>query len=135
VAAAPEVTEPHVLREYALVGDGERGAVVGPHGDIAWLCVPHWHDDPVFAALIGGTSHYTVRPDPPCVWGGAYEDDTMIWRSRWVTNDGFVTSRDALAYIRPICAAPCSCAPSRRPRRPRRSTSSCAPAPGSTMRR
>jgi alpha,alpha-trehalase len=98
VAAAPEVTEPHVLREYALVGDGERGAVVGPHGDIAWLCVPHWHDDPVFAALIGGTSHYTVRPDPPCVWGGAYEDDTMIWRSRWVTNDGFVTSRDALAY-------------------------------------
>ena len=30
----------HVLREYALVADGERGALVGPRGDFAWLCAP-----------------------------------------------------------------------------------------------
>ena len=83
MAAAPEVTEPHVLREYAVVADGERGAVVGPRGEIAWPCVPHWHDDPVFAALLGGTSHFTVRPVAPCVWGGAYDDDTMIVRAIW----------------------------------------------------
>ena len=31
---------PHVLREYALLADGERGALVGPRGDVAWLCAP-----------------------------------------------------------------------------------------------
>ena len=30
----------HVLREYALLADGERGALVGPRGDIVWLCAP-----------------------------------------------------------------------------------------------
>jgi hypothetical protein len=29
---------PHVLRDYALIADGERGAVVSPRGDIVWLC-------------------------------------------------------------------------------------------------
>ena len=29
---------PHVLRDYALIADGKRGALVGPRGDIVWLC-------------------------------------------------------------------------------------------------
>jgi hypothetical protein len=29
---------PHVLREYALLADGERGIIVGPRGDFAWMC-------------------------------------------------------------------------------------------------
>ena len=36
---------PHVLREYALLADGERGALVGPRGDVAWLCAPGWDSD------------------------------------------------------------------------------------------
>jgi alpha,alpha-trehalase len=28
---------PRVLREYALVADGERGALIAPDGSIAWL--------------------------------------------------------------------------------------------------
>jgi alpha,alpha-trehalase len=31
-----------VLREYAFIADGERGALIGPRGDVAWLCVPGW---------------------------------------------------------------------------------------------
>jgi hypothetical protein len=31
---------PHVLREYALLADGERGIVVGPRGECAWMCFP-----------------------------------------------------------------------------------------------
>jgi hypothetical protein len=31
---------PHVLREYSLIADGERGAVIGPDGAISWLCAP-----------------------------------------------------------------------------------------------
>jgi hypothetical protein len=34
---------PHVLREYALIADGERGALMGPRGDICWMCFPRWH--------------------------------------------------------------------------------------------
>ena len=89
---------PHVLREYALLADGERGAVVGPRGDICWMCAPGWDSDAVFCALIGGDSGYAVTPDERYVWGGHYEDASMIWRSRWITTSGIVECRDALAY-------------------------------------
>ncbi len=89
---------PQTLREYALLADGERGAVVGPRGDIVWLCAPRWDSDAVFTSLIGGAGEYTVTPAGRCVWGGYYEDRTMIWRSRWVTDTGIVECREALAY-------------------------------------
>jgi alpha,alpha-trehalase len=90
---------PHVLREYALVADGERGALIGPRGDIAWLCAPRWDSDAVFSALLGGAGVYAVTPqEPRFVWGGYYEDGTLIWRSRWVTPGGFVECREALSY-------------------------------------
>jgi hypothetical protein len=34
----PVSFRPQVLREYALVADGERGGLIGPHGDLTWLC-------------------------------------------------------------------------------------------------
>ena len=33
---------PHVLREYALLADGRRGALLGPDGVVSWLCAPRW---------------------------------------------------------------------------------------------
>jgi alpha,alpha-trehalase len=89
---------PRVLREYALLADGERGAVVGPSGDIVWMCLPRWDSDAVFAALIGGTGGYAVTPASRHVWGGSYEEGSMIWRNRWITDQGAVESRDALAF-------------------------------------
>jgi alpha,alpha-trehalase len=90
---------PHVLREYALLADGERGALVGPRGDIAWMCAPRWHSDAAFSTLIGGGGCYAVTPDSPrFVWGGYYEDGSLIWRSRWITTDGIIECREALAY-------------------------------------
>src|SRR3954463_4209648 len=88
---------PHVLREYALVADGERGALIGPQGEIAWLCFPRWEDPALFAGLIGGAGVYTVPPRSRHVWGGYYEPRTLIWRSRWVTNSAIVECREALA--------------------------------------
>ncbi|USI90192.1 glycoside hydrolase family 15 protein [Rhodococcus pyridinivorans] len=88
---------PHVLREYAFVGDGERGALIGPRGDFAWMCAPLWHSEPVFSTLLGGRGIYAVAPDTTrFVWGGYYEDGTLIWRSRWV-DTGIVECREALA--------------------------------------
>jgi hypothetical protein len=88
---------PHVLREYALIADGERGALVGPRGDVAWLCFPTWDADAVFAGLIGGGGAYSVTPCGRHVWGGFYEPGSLVWRSRWVTTDAIVECREALA--------------------------------------
>lgn len=90
---------PVPLRQYALLADGERGALVGPHGDIAFLCAPQWHDDAVFSSLLGGRGGYTIRPrSSRYVWGGHYDQDTLIWRSRWVATSAVIESREALAF-------------------------------------
>jgi hypothetical protein len=92
-----DVLVPRVLREYALVADGERGALIAPDGSVAWLCVPRWDSPAAFSGLLGGPGRYTVTPaDPWHVWGGYYEDGSLIWRSRWV-GDGRIECREALA--------------------------------------
>src|SRR4051812_23396801 len=87
----------HVLREYALIADGERGALIGPDGGISWLCFPRWDSPAVFAELLGGQGAYAVTPAGRSVWGGYYEPGSLIWRNRWVTSDFIVECRDALA--------------------------------------
>ncbi|MFI1179717.1 glycoside hydrolase family 15 protein [Streptomyces sp. NPDC020799] len=89
---------PHPLREYALLADGERGILVGPRGDFAWMCAPRWDSDAVFSTLIGGDGIYAVTPVGRCVWGGYYEKGSLIWRSRWVTDDSIIECREALAF-------------------------------------
>jgi hypothetical protein len=80
------------------LADGERGILVGPAGDFAWMCFPSWADDAVFASLVGGPGVYTVTPDCRFVWGGSYEPGGLIWRSRWVTTGAIVECREALAF-------------------------------------
>jgi GH15 family glucan-1,4-alpha-glucosidase len=47
---------------------------------------------------VGGPGVFAVTPlNPRYVWGGQYEDGTLIWASRWVTTDGIVQCREALA--------------------------------------
>lgn len=90
---------PGTLREQALIADGERGAIVGPQGDITFLCAPRWHDPAVFSSLVGGGGHYVITPSSRrFVWGGYYEPRSLIWRSRWVTTDGVIECREALAF-------------------------------------
>ena len=62
---AGDLPTPRVLREYALVADGERGAVIGPDGSIAWLCVPRWDSPAAFSGLLGGPGQYTITPADP----------------------------------------------------------------------
>jgi len=90
---------PRVLREYALLADGERGILVGPRGDFAWMCAPRFDSDAVFSTLVGGGGLYAVTPaEARFVWGGYYEDGSLIWRSRWVTTTGIIECREALAF-------------------------------------
>jgi hypothetical protein len=39
-----------------------------------------------------------VTPEDACVWGGYYENASMIWRDRWTTRSGIIECRDALVY-------------------------------------
>lgn len=90
---------PHVLREYSLIADGERGALIGPRGDLAWMCAPTWHGGAVFCSLLGGRNTYIVAPvTHRFTWGGYYEHGTLIWRSRWVTCEQEIECREALAF-------------------------------------
>jgi len=89
---------PHVLRDYALIADGERGALVSPRGDIVWMCAPRWDCDAVFSALIGGDGVYAVTPAHTFVWGGYYEEGSLIWRSRWITAAGVTECHEALTF-------------------------------------
>ena len=97
--SSTETFSPHVLREYALLADGERGILVGPRGDFVWMCAPRWDSDAVFSTLIGGKGLYAITPtDPRFVWGGYYEAGSLIWHSRWVTGTGIIECREALAF-------------------------------------
>jgi GH15 family glucan-1,4-alpha-glucosidase len=99
VTPATAAFPPHVLREYTLLADGERGALIGPRGDCAWMCAPRWDSEPAFSSLIGGGGLYAVTPDEPrFVWGGYYEEGSLIWRSRWIGAAGATECREALAF-------------------------------------
>lgn len=69
--STPGRPRPWALRDYAVLADGERGAVVGPHGEIVWLCAPRWDSDPVFSSLVGGADTFTVGPEDPWHVGAA----------------------------------------------------------------
>jgi hypothetical protein len=49
------------------------------------------------------------RPESRFVWGGYYEEGSLIWRSRWVTDEGVIECREALAF--PWRSAPARPAP------------------------
>jgi hypothetical protein len=94
----PNRPRPHILREYAVLGDGERGAVIGADGEVAWLCAPRWHSAPVFDGLLGGACHFQVAPTNKwSVWSGQYRVGSLIWCAQWVSADGIVRCQDALA--------------------------------------
>src|SRR5215213_9549667 len=65
-----DLAAPHVLLEYALLADGERGILVGPRGEFAWMCFPRWDSEAIFASLIGGGGVFSLTPVARAVWGG-----------------------------------------------------------------
>src|SRR5579863_5978511 len=95
-SAGPEGVGKSPLRDYAFIADGCRGALIGPSGDIAWMCFPTWSDPAVFAGLLDSGGVWRVAPSDSFVTGGYYEEGTLVWHSRFVTHYGIFESRDGL---------------------------------------
>jgi GH15 family glucan-1,4-alpha-glucosidase len=93
------IPPPFALREYAFLADGERGVLLGPRGEMAWMSFPVWDSPSVFSSLLGGHGSYQVSPaGERFVWGGYYDESTLIWNDRWVTPDATMECREALAF-------------------------------------
>jgi alpha,alpha-trehalase len=86
------------IRDFAFIADGNRGALIGPNGDVSWMCFPGWSDPAVFAKLLDPKGIFDIYPVDHFVTGGHYEESSLIWHSRWVTHHAILESRDALAY-------------------------------------
>lgn len=57
------------IERHSLLSDRRALALVTPDADVTWLCHPA-----LFAALLGGSGHFSVRPQKPnCRWAnGTY---------------------------------------------------------------
>ncbi|MEE2047292.1 DUF5911 domain-containing protein, partial [Nocardiopsis tropica] len=133
---------PQTLRDYALLADGERGALIGLHGEIVWMCAPRWDSGAVFGDLVGGPGHYTVAPRGRFVGGGHYEPGTLVWRSRWTTSGASPSAvrrwRSRATRTGPCCSGasrPCRGTPASTCGSSPRPTSAGAARPRSTWRR
>jgi hypothetical protein len=81
---------PHVLREYSLIADGERGALIGPDGAISWLCAPRW-DSP---------RRFRRKPRvPSCSAGSGWPRwRTCVATAPWPRTGSSATARPAALY-------------------------------------
>jgi GH15 family glucan-1,4-alpha-glucosidase len=85
------------ISDYALIGDCETGALVGPNGSIDWLCWPRFDSSACFAALLGGPEHGSWQLAPEGTITGArhrYVPGTLILETSFQTRDGSVTVTD-----------------------------------------
>jgi GH15 family glucan-1,4-alpha-glucosidase len=82
------------IADYALVGDLHTAALVGRDGAVDWLCLPRFDSPACFAALLHDESagQWTLRPrgDGHAPASRAYDDHSLVLRTRWETSSGTV---------------------------------------------
>jgi alpha,alpha-trehalase len=87
------------LEDLGLIGDGTTAGLVGVDGTVAWLCVPRFDSEPLFASLLdrdrGG--HFVVAPDEVVEARQRYERDTAVLVTELRSPTGVLAVTDALA--------------------------------------
>jgi GH15 family glucan-1,4-alpha-glucosidase len=86
-----------MIEDYAIVGDLHTAALIGTHGSIDWLCLPHFDSPACFAALLDSpeAGRWLLAPAS----GGActtrrYRPGTLILETEWETAQGRVRVTD-----------------------------------------
>jgi GH15 family glucan-1,4-alpha-glucosidase len=74
------------IEDYALIGDMETAALVGPDGSIDWLCWPEFSSAACFAALLGteDNGRWQIAPaEGKFTTTRRYRDHTLILETRF----------------------------------------------------
>ena len=87
---------PSRIEDYAIIGDGKTGALVGLNGSIDWLCWPRFDSDACFAALLGTSEHgyWSLAPTSPSTAARSYRGDTLILETIFQTDAGAIAIID-----------------------------------------
>ncbi len=90
---------PLPIEDYALIGDGHTGALVGRDGSIDWLCLPRFDSGACFAALLGSPAHgrWMIAPrDAVSRTRRRYRDGTLIIETDFENEFGAVRVIDCM---------------------------------------
>ncbi|AFZ73398.1 glycoside hydrolase family 15 protein [Natronobacterium gregoryi] len=86
------------LRDYGIVGNDDRCALVSRDGSIDWCCFPHLEDESVFARILdvdrGG--HFAVSPAAEYESSHRYRDRTNVLETTFETTTGQATITDCM---------------------------------------
>jgi GH15 family glucan-1,4-alpha-glucosidase len=86
------------IADYAFLSDCETCALVGPNGNVEWMCLPRFDSPSVFGAVLDRDAGW-FRLGPADVEVPAarrYLPGTMVLETSWGTSGGWIIVRDAL---------------------------------------
>ncbi|TYL39410.1 glycoside hydrolase family 15 protein [Natronococcus pandeyae] len=84
------------LRDYGVIGNDDRCALVSRQGSIDWCCFPHLESSSVFARILDADrgGHFAVYPTETHESNHRYADRTNVLETRFETATGQATVTD-----------------------------------------
>ncbi|THE63528.1 glycoside hydrolase family 15 protein [Salinadaptatus halalkaliphilus] len=84
------------LRDYGVIGNDDRCALVSRHGSIDWCCFPHLESSSVFARLLDAADggHFAISPAAAYEAHFDYVDRTNVLETTFETANGQATVTD-----------------------------------------
>jgi len=86
-----------LIEDYGIVGDTRTAALCSSDGSIDWMAVPRFDSKPIFSRLVddrGGC--FSISPVVPHQTRRSYVGSSAVLETRWQTEEGRATLRDAM---------------------------------------